>query len=108
MAQDMIPDAFQEAPLQVLALDEKGSAPQPPCHRARLRERFMSSGADALADVEMLELVLHRAALRRDVRPLAKRLIAQFGDFNHVISAPPARLEQVQGAGEGVVRQMPM
>jgi len=66
----------------------------------------MSSGADALADVEMLELVLHRAALRRDVRPLAKRLIAQFGDFNHVISAPPARLEQVQGAGEGVVREL--
>lgn len=66
----------------------------------------MTSGADALADIELLELVLHRAAPRRDVRPLARRLISQFGDFNHAISAPPARLEQVQGVGEGVLREL--
>ncbi len=66
----------------------------------------MVSGPDALADIEMLELVLHRAAARRDIRPLARRLIEQFGDFNHVISAPTARLRQIPGAGDGVIREL--
>jgi DNA repair protein RadC len=34
-----------------------------------------------LADYEMLELVLFRAIPRRDVKPLAKALIARFGSF---------------------------
>ena len=41
-------------------------------HRERLRERFREAGADALADYELLELVLFRAIPRRDVKPLAK------------------------------------
>ena len=44
-------------------------------HRERLRARFCEAGAQALADYEMLELVLFRAIPRRDVKPLAKDLI---------------------------------
>src|SRR6476660_4433191 len=39
------------------------------------------SGRRLLADYEMLELVLFRAIPRRDVKPLAKALIARFGSF---------------------------
>ena len=46
-------------------------------HRARLRERFMQGGADALPDYELLELVLFRAIPRQDVKPLARRLPLQ-------------------------------
>ncbi len=43
-------------------------------HRDRLRARFREGGTGALADYELLELVLFRALPRRDVKPLAKRL----------------------------------
>ena len=41
-------------------------------HRERLRNRFREAGAEALADYELLELILFRAIPRRDVKPLAK------------------------------------
>ncbi|WP_146590506.1 RadC family protein [Puniceibacterium confluentis] len=75
-------------------------------HRARLRERFLLGGADALPDYELLELVLFRAIPRRDVKPLARHLIEVFGDFNRVISAPVARLQEVSGVGEAVVAEI--
>ncbi|SET02071.1 RadC family protein [Oceanicella actignis] len=75
-------------------------------HRERLRERFMRRGADALDDYELLELILFRAIPRQDVKPLAKRLIRAFGDFNHAISAPPERLAEVRGAGKAVIREL--
>ena len=75
-------------------------------HRKRLRSRFIEGGADALPDYEMLELVLFRAIPRQDVKPLARRLLDTFGDFNRVLSAPVARLSAVQGAGEAVVQEL--
>ncbi|MEO0681658.1 MAG: DNA repair protein RadC [Pseudomonadota bacterium] len=71
-----------------------------------MRDRFMRAGEAALADYELLELVLFRAIPRADVKPLAKRLIKTFGDFNHVISAPPPRLAEVQGVGDAVVQEL--
>ncbi|MEM7545120.1 MAG: DNA repair protein RadC [Pseudomonadota bacterium] len=75
-------------------------------HRERLRERFDLAGSISIADYEMLELILFRAIPRRDVKPLAKALLSEFGDFNHVISAPPARLHKVQGLGRAAVREL--
>jgi DNA repair protein RadC len=75
-------------------------------HRDRLRKRFREGGAGALADYELLELVLFRALPRRDVKPLAKALIAKFGSFAEVISAPPARLAEVDGTGEAVITEL--
>ena len=74
-------------------------------HRERLRARFMEAGAQALADYEMLELVLFRAVPRRDVKPLAKDLLARFGSFAEVISAPAERLKE-QGLGEAAVIEL--
>lgn len=54
----------------------------------------------------MLELVLFRAIPRQDVKPLARRLIDVFGDYNHVISAPQKRLLEIKGVGEAVVLEL--
>ena len=75
-------------------------------HRKRLRERFMSGGAEAMPDYELLELILFRAIPRQDVKPLARRLIETFGDYNRVLTAPAARLLRVQGVGESVVFEL--
>nr|WP_316013752.1 DNA repair protein RadC [Roseobacter sp. HKCCA0434] len=75
-------------------------------HRARLRERFVAGGADAMPDYELLELVLFRAIARRDVKPLAKALMARFGSFNAVIAAPPGLLREVSGVGDAVVLEL--
>jgi DNA repair protein RadC len=75
-------------------------------HRKRLRIRFLDGGAQAMPDYEMLELVLFRALPRQDVKPLARLLLDTFGDFNRVISAPPARLQMVKGVGEAVILEL--
>lgn len=74
-------------------------------HRERLRDRFMEAGPDALADYELLELLIFRAIPRRDVKPLAKQLLARFHDFAGVIAAPSERLKEVDGVTDGVVRE---
>jgi DNA repair protein RadC len=69
-------------------------------HRDRLRARFREGGSEALSDYELLELVLFRALPRRDVKPLAKQLIAKFGSFAETIAASPQRLAEVEGLGD--------
>jgi DNA repair protein RadC len=83
--------------------------PSPPAvgvdgHRARLRARFLAAGPDSLADHEMLELVLFLAIARRDTKPIARRLIAQFGSYAAALAASIPELLAVEGLGEaGVV-----
>lgn len=75
-------------------------------HRKRLRQRFIGGGATAIADYELIELVLFRAIPRQDVKPLARKLLETFDDFNGVLSAPRERLLQVSGVGEAVVTEL--
>ena len=96
---------FDEAP--VLPLEKTGKAPSYlKDHRQRLRERFLSGGSDAVPDYELLELVLFRAIPRRDVKPLARTLLDQFGDFNRVLSAPLDRLRDIDGVGDAVALEL--
>jgi DNA repair protein RadC len=85
-------------------------ASEPPAHyhghRERLRGRFREAGAEAVSDYELLELVLFRAIPQRDVKPLAKDLIAKFGSFAEAISAPPARLAEVKGIGDAAITEL--
>ena len=71
-------------------------------HRARLRQRFLKGGADALADYELLELLLFQAIPRADVKPVAKALLARFGDFAAIMAADAKDLQEVKGVGESV------
>ena len=75
-------------------------------HRDRLRERFKRAGVEGVQDYELLELILFRAIPRRDVKPLAKELIAKFGGFAEALSAPMARLMEVKGVSENVALEM--
>lgn len=68
-------------------------------HRDRLRQRFLA-GPDALPDYELLELILFMAIPRRDVKPIAKQLIARFGSFSGVVNASIADLSGVTGISE--------
>jgi DNA repair protein RadC len=74
-------------------------------HRARLRQRLLQAGPEAVADYELVELVLFRAIPRRDVKPLAKALIARFGSFAEAIAAEPARLAEIEGMSEGAIAE---
>jgi DNA repair protein RadC len=71
-------------------------------HRLRLRERLLAAGPEALADHEMLEIVLF-ALPRRDTKPLARTLLSRFGSFARVIAAPVQDLLAVEGLGEAGV-----
>ena len=68
-------------------------------HRARLRERLLAGGADALADYELLEFLLFAGVRQGDTKPAAKALIARFGSFAAVINADVHALQQVKGVG---------
>lgn len=72
-------------------------------HRARLRERFLKGGANALPDYELLELILFAARPRGDVKPLAKKLLATFGSLARVLHADIYALQQVDGMGDAAI-----
>ncbi|GAA6191360.1 DNA repair protein RadC [Phaeobacter sp. NW0010-22] len=109
----MSQDAFAEAPM-LFDTDEAPVVGLPPGrlpsyikdHRQRLRERFMQGGAVAMPDYELLELVLFRSIPRKDVKPLARLLLDQFGDFNRVLTAPIERLQDVKGIGDAVITDL--
>lgn len=71
-------------------------------HRARLRSRFVASGANALQDYELLELLLFMAIPRRDVKPLAKELLAHFGSLPELMSASHNDLVKIDGVSENI------
>ncbi|MDY0241027.1 MAG: DNA repair protein RadC [Rhodospirillaceae bacterium] len=66
-------------------------------HRDRLRQRFLQGGPDALPDYELLELLLFLSIPQRDVKPLAKQLLARFGSLAALLSASPETLMSVDG-----------
>jgi DNA repair protein RadC len=75
-------------------------------HRRRLRERFLEGGGEAVSDYEVLELILFRAIAQKDIKPLAKDLLDEFGSFAEVISAPVERLKQVKGLGGAAIAEI--
>ncbi len=69
-------------------------------HRERLREKFITAGLDSLLDHEVLELLLTYSIPRKDTKPLAWRLLENFGSLSNVLDAAPNELKQVSGVGE--------
>jgi DNA repair protein RadC len=85
---------------------EEGIPPLYLGHRERLKDRFLAGGVDAMPDYELLEMVLFRAIRRGDTKPIAKALIARFGSFAEVISAPANLLMEIKGVGPSVVTEL--
>jgi DNA repair protein RadC len=72
-------------------------------HRARMRNRLLTAGPDALADHEVLEMTLFMALPRRDTKPVARALLARFRSFAGCISAAPHELREIEGLGDAGV-----
>lgn len=69
-------------------------------HRERLRDAYLERGLEGMADHNILELLLTYAIPRRDVNPLAHRLMDTFGSLFGVLSAGTQELMRVEGVGE--------
>ncbi len=67
-------------------------------HRERLRGRLREAGAAALADYELLELLLFFSVHRRDTKPIAKAMLEHLGGLGGVLAAEPARYAEFMGA----------
>jgi DNA repair protein RadC len=80
-------DLFQDSPI---VTEQK---PHHLGHRQRLRERFMA-GPEALPDYEILELLLFYAVPQKDVKPIAKAMLARFGSMAGVLAADPEQLKE--------------
>jgi DNA repair protein RadC len=101
------PSGMAEALLPGLATltdtDSGGVANPPPGsegHRARMRARLLAAGPDALADHEMLEMLLFLALPRRDTKSIARILLARYGSFSRSISAAVPDLRSIEGLGD--------
>jgi len=71
-------------------------------HRGRLRQRLIEGGPEALLDHELVEYLLALAIPRRDTKPMARALLAEFGGVGALLSADPGALLRA-GLSEGVV-----
>lgn len=69
-------------------------------HRARLRTRLLEQGGDSLHDHELVEYLLALAIPRKDTKPLAKQLIAQYGGFSALLTADGENIARQPGMGE--------
>jgi DNA repair protein RadC len=65
----------------------------------RPRERLSSHGAEALADVELLALLLRTGPRGTNVARLASQLLARFGGLRGLASAGAAELASAEGMG---------
>jgi DNA repair protein RadC len=72
-------------------------------HRGRLRRRLFEGGPDALLDHELVEYLLALALPRRDTKPLAKKLIKDFGSFGALLAADAETIARVGDISEGAV-----
>lgn len=89
---------FGEQPLAVASA--RPPKPHHAGHRDRLRQRFREAGAGALADYEILELLLFRSIPRADTKARAKALLKRFGSLAEVLGAPEHLLREVEDVGE--------
>lgn len=72
-------------------------------HRARLRKRLIEGGGDALLDHELIEYLLALAIPRRDTKPLAKKLLHDFGGIGALLTADAESIARAGDITEGPV-----
>ncbi len=72
-------------------------------HRARLREQYLASDGKGFSDHLLLELLLSYAIPRKDVNPLAHRLLNEFGSLERVLGATKSELSGIDGVGPQTV-----
>lgn len=63
-------------------------------HRARLRKRLLEAGPQGFLDYELIEYLLALTIPRIDTKPIAKRLIHDFGGIGTLLSASAETLRR--------------
>lgn len=71
-------------------------------HRKRVKERFVTSGAANFSDYELLELMLFSSIPRKDVKPLAKKLLENFSSITDLINIDKEILLSISGTNENL------
>ena len=69
-------------------------------HRQRLRERFASGEESSRSEEALLELLLTYAIPQKDVQPLAKRLLSEYGSLPALLENSMETLCQFDGVKE--------
>ena len=102
MADDEIDERglFREEPLRLSVTKISESRSRHSGHRDRLRQRFREAGVSAIADYELLELLLFRSIPRADTKDRAKALLKRFGSLAEVFGASEHLLREVEDIGE--------
>lgn len=86
--------------------DQDNLAPQHWRQCERLQNRFLIGGHLPMPEFELLELLLFDVVQPIVVKPLASRLLAEFGDLNGVVAATEHRLMKIDGATPKVYLQL--
>lgn len=71
-------------------------------HRKRVKEQFVTSGAANFSDYELLELMLFLSIPRKDVKPLATKLLEKFSSMTDLINIDTERLLSISGTNENL------
>ncbi|MEJ7776791.1 MAG: DNA repair protein RadC [Sphingomicrobium sp.] len=71
-------------------------------HRERLRERLLGAGPEGFHDYELIEYLLALTVPRVDTKPLAKRLLHDFGGIGPLLGASADTLKR-EGLSEATV-----
>lgn len=72
-------------------------------HRKRMRDKLLTKGAEALTELETLEMLLFAGHPRSDTKPLAKDLMRNFGTLAAILRAPKAKLVEQKGLGDAAI-----
>ncbi len=72
-------------------------------HRQRLKDKLIRSDMSNLHDYEILELLLFYSIPRKDVKPIAKNLLSEFGSIGKILSTPSEKLSKTIGLGQTTI-----
>lgn len=87
--------------------NKSGEKPHFYGHRQRLKQKFSSSSShEMFHDYELLELLLFPALPRKDIKPIVKSLLDNFGTIAEIIYSEKERLLSVAGTNESMYLQL--
>ena len=75
-------------------------------HRQRLKQRFLVDNGKSMPDYELLELLLMAFIPRKDVKPIAKKLLQRFGSLAGIQDADAEDLMSIEGIKENTVTNL--
>jgi len=77
-------------------------------HRERMRARLKKGGMEAMADHEVIELLLYYAIPRRDTNKLAHRIMREFGSLYAIFEADVTEIQKRCGLSENTATLLSM